>query len=126
MGNLQTHGANSLKKKKSKGVTLNTKLESIDLDTDSEIDYALVVNFAKRYKRIILMIFFLMIQLPLTRKKLILKIKIQANNVEIKMIKKNSIDKPSGVQGYECSGFGHYAYEYGNQKKKIGKVMQTI
>lgn len=47
--NLQIYEANHRKEKKSKGLALNTKIESIDIEADSEIDHEIVTNFVKCY-----------------------------------------------------------------------------
>lgn len=74
IGNLIIYKANHYKKKKSKGIALNVKPESIERDTDFEIDHKIVVNFAKCFK-----IYFLrlMIQPPLTRKGIFQEIKLK-------------------------------------------------
>lgn len=72
-----------------------------------------------------------MIQSYLTRISMFPRIKPKPNKVEIKIDKKNSNEKPIGIQYYECYGYDHYAHECANWKKgiklyKLHRMIQTI
>lgn len=89
---------------------MNTKTESIYIDSDSEIDDKIVANFIKCCQNYFLKKNLANNSTTSNKKSFFPKNKTQAFKVEIKGDKRNPNEKPNGVHCYECSVYDHYAH----------------
>lgn len=89
---------------------LTTKTESIEIDIGSKIDYELVINYAKLYKKHFLKKNVANNSNGSNKKNFVAKNKTQPNKMKIKSDKWEA----KWSQSCECSWYGHNAHKCTN------------